>query len=100
MPQITRAAPYAEPVWSSRGYSAYYNDSHLRLRREIRAYVEKEIIPYAAEWEQAGSVPVEVWPPFLASSNVTTVALAKCFQASTKILLQRIDGCVNIPFAF
>lgn len=87
MPQITRAAPYAEPVWSSRGYSAYYNDSHFRLRREIRAYVEKEIIPYAAEWEQAGNVPVEVWPPVLTSSKVAMVALTNGFPGSTKILL-------------
>ena len=60
MPEVTRAAPYAEPLWSSRGYSAYYNDSHYRLRRELRNYVEQEISPYAAEWEHEGKVPVEV----------------------------------------
>lgn len=60
MAQLARVTPYAEPVWTTRGYSPYYNDSHIRLRRELREYVDSEIIPYAAEWEELGSVPVEV----------------------------------------
>lgn len=60
MAQLARVAPYAEPVWTTRGYSPYYNDSHIRLRRELREYVDREIIPHAAEWEESGSVPAEV----------------------------------------
>lgn len=62
MAQLTRVAPYDEPLWTTRGYSPYYNESHIRLRRELRDYVGREIIPHAAEWEQAGRVPPEVWP--------------------------------------
>jgi acyl-CoA dehydrogenase len=34
---------------------------HEMLRRSIRAFVEKEITPYVAEWENAGRIPREVW---------------------------------------
>ena len=61
MARSVNIAPYSEPLWSSRGYSPYYNDSHLRLRKEVRDYVENEIVPYAADWEEQGFVPQEVW---------------------------------------
>lgn len=62
MAQSMPIAPYAEPLWSSRGYSPYHNETHFRLRNEVRDYVENEIIPYAAEWEKTGNIPPEVCP--------------------------------------
>lgn len=60
MSQSIGVAPYAEPLWCSRGYSPYYNESHFRLRKEVREYVDKEITPFAAEWEKNGYIPSEV----------------------------------------
>lgn len=60
MAQTPNIAPYAEPLWSSRGYSPYHNETHFRLRKEVREYVDNEIIPYAAEWEKTGHIPQEV----------------------------------------
>lgn len=54
------ATPYAEPIWYSRGKTPFYNDSHRKLRAEVRKYVDEELIPYAFEWEQAGQVPEKV----------------------------------------
>ncbi|KAG9791491.1 acyl-CoA dehydrogenase, partial [Aureobasidium melanogenum] len=59
MAQTPNIAPYAEPLWSSRGYSPYHNETHFRLRKEVREYVDNEIIPYAAEWEKTGHIPQE-----------------------------------------
>src|SRR2546427_1483071 len=38
-----------------------FNDEHEMLRRSIHAFVEKEIVPRAAEWEAAGRIPRELW---------------------------------------
>ena len=38
-----------------------FTDEHEMLRRSIRAFVEKEITPHAAAWEEAGRIPRELW---------------------------------------
>ena len=53
-------APYADPPWISRQVSPYYTASHIRLQREAREYVEKNITPYCEEWESKGHVPQHV----------------------------------------
>ncbi|KAF7177603.1 hypothetical protein CNMCM7691_005932 [Aspergillus felis] len=52
--------PFADPLWLNRPYSPYYTASHRRLQREVRDYVDTHIAPFCEEWEQHGSVPVEV----------------------------------------
>ena len=32
----------------------YYNDSHRRWQKKIRDFVDKEMRPYAREWDEAG----------------------------------------------
>lgn len=38
-------------------YSTYYNDSHRRFRAAMREFVEKEIMPYAHEWDEKRQFP-------------------------------------------
>jgi acyl-CoA dehydrogenase len=38
-----------------------FSAEHEMLRRSVRAFVEKEITPYVAEWEDAGRIPRDVW---------------------------------------
>jgi acyl-CoA dehydrogenase len=42
--------------------SPFYNESHLQWRQQLRRFVEKEITPYVEDWEEAGEVPLELWP--------------------------------------
>jgi hypothetical protein len=53
-------APYAEPLWYSRGAAPHHTASHLRLRAAVRKYIDEEILPYAFDWESAGRVPEAV----------------------------------------
>lgn len=60
---MSSAVPFADPLWLSRpgtAASPYYTDSHRRLQREVRQYVDSSIAPFAAEWEAQGSVPADV----------------------------------------
>ena len=53
-------APYADPPYLSRKISPYYNESHLKLQREARKYVDEKLIPNCHEWERNGKVPTDV----------------------------------------
>lgn len=51
---------YSDPLYLTRGASPYYKESHYRLQRELREYVDKYISPFCEEWETNGQVPAEV----------------------------------------
>ena len=38
-----------------------FNEEHELLRRTIRAFVEKDVTPHVAEWEDAGRIPKSFW---------------------------------------
>ena len=38
-----------------------FTDEHAMLRKSIRAFVEKEITPHVAAWEDAGQIPRAMW---------------------------------------
>lgn len=38
-----------------------YTDEHRIFRQTLRKYLEKELLPHAEEWEEAGIVPREAW---------------------------------------
>ena len=56
----TVAAPFAEPASYTRRLSPYYKESHRYLREYVMHYVEKELAPFAPEWESKGQVPPDV----------------------------------------
>ncbi len=46
---------------ASRGTIGVFTDQHEMLRRTIRAFVEKEVVPEVAAWEEAGRIPRSFW---------------------------------------
>jgi hypothetical protein len=52
--------PFADPLWLNRHHSPYYKESHRRLQKEVREYVNEHIAPFCEEWEKQGFVPPEV----------------------------------------
>ena len=59
--QFGSNTPFAEPAWYNSLNSPYYNESHKRLRKFLREYMEENVNPYIAEWEEAGEVPAHVF---------------------------------------
>jgi acyl-CoA dehydrogenase len=41
--------------------TSIFTPEHEMLRKSIRAFVEKEVTPHVAEWEDAGQIPREFW---------------------------------------
>ncbi|KAI8969113.1 acyl-CoA dehydrogenase/oxidase [Mycotypha africana] len=52
--------PYGDPTWYQGWNSPYYNESHAKLRRVIRAWVDKEIAPFCHEWSENKEIPRSV----------------------------------------
>ncbi|KAF2802368.1 acyl-CoA dehydrogenase NM domain-like protein [Mytilinidion resinicola] len=54
---ITSNIPSADPSWHTDKHHPYYKDSHRRLQRFIREYIDAEVAPNVEEWERQGFVP-------------------------------------------
>jgi alkylation response protein AidB-like acyl-CoA dehydrogenase len=52
---------YGDPNWYQGWNSTYYNDSHRRFRVAVREFVEKEIMPYAHQWDESKALPKELY---------------------------------------
>ncbi|TVY29339.1 Acyl-CoA dehydrogenase [Lachnellula hyalina] len=59
MAEITSSIPFADPSWHQDKTNPYYKDSHRALQKFIRNYVDTQIAPNVAQWEQQGFVPEE-----------------------------------------
>lgn len=46
---------------SSRPPSPFYNETHHAWRRELRKFVDREMMPYVDEWEEKGEFPLELY---------------------------------------
>jgi len=53
--------PYCDPNWYQEWKSPYYNDSHRRFRAAMREFVDREIIPFAHEWDESKSISKDLW---------------------------------------
>lgn len=43
------------------GYkSPYYKETHHAFRAKLRAFVDKEVMPFVHEWDEAGTYPPEL----------------------------------------
>lgn len=42
--------------------SPFYDESHHQWRAQVRRFVDTEIMPHIDDWEEAGEVPLELWP--------------------------------------
>ena len=40
----------------------YLTPEHGEWRTQLRRFIDREIMPYAAEWDEAGKIPDELWP--------------------------------------
>ena len=37
-------------------------EEHHEWRAQLRKFIDTEIMPYAEEWDEAGHIPIELWP--------------------------------------
>ena len=47
---------------SARIPNPHLTEDHLAWRDALRRFIDKEVMPYAEEWDEAGHIPIELWP--------------------------------------
>ncbi|KAI9259106.1 acyl-CoA dehydrogenase/oxidase [Helicostylum pulchrum] len=52
--------PYGDPNWYQDWNSPYYKESHIKLRKEIRQFIDTEVMPFCHEWSEAKAIPRSV----------------------------------------
>ena len=55
----TEMIPYSEPYYTNFP-SPYYTKYHFEFRQKIRNFVDKELIPYAAKWDEQRTYPIKL----------------------------------------
>lgn len=56
--------PFADPMWMQDWYSPYYNESHFRLAKYCREFVDAEVAPNVETWEENLGVTPEIYKRF------------------------------------
>ncbi|OOQ91691.1 acyl-CoA dehydrogenase [Penicillium brasilianum] len=92
MSSSVSTVPFADPLWLNRYYTPYYNQSHRRLQKEVREYVDTHIAPFCEEWEKQGFVPPEVQRRH---AELGYTAVASFPLAADYLNGQRLPGDVN-----
>jgi acyl-CoA dehydrogenase len=46
---------------STRPPSPFLQETHHAWRRELRRFIEREIVPFVDEWEEAGEIPLSLY---------------------------------------
>lgn len=87
--------PWGEPSAVNSLESPYYNESHKKLRKFAREYIDKHIFPHALEWEEKGEAPREEALRYaqsgLAFADVPMQYRPKGFETVAGIPIQDLD---------
>lgn len=75
--------PYGEMAYTQGLYSPYYNESHKKFRAAMREFVEKEIVPYAEQWDEECQLKSikKNYPEDNSPNGLNKQLLMKCYKA-------------------
>ncbi|TKA49377.1 hypothetical protein B0A54_00043 [Friedmanniomyces endolithicus] len=83
--------PYAEPLWLAPQFAQfanqYYNDSHRRLQKAMRVFVEVHVTPEAKEKEKDGTFISQGLIDKMAEANILAMRLGPGKHLHGRVLL-------------
>ena len=62
-----------------------FSPEHDTFRASVRRFIQNEIVPYHAEWEELGQVPRELWRKAGAAGSTTNITLGGIVAGTTTI---------------
>lgn len=86
--------PYAEQNYF-RKHSPYYTESHKRFRAAIRAFVDKEIAPYAAKWDEGNKYPTAALHKKLGDAGILIALFGSAGELHKAMGVKRYVGGVD-----
>ena len=83
-----------------------FDEQHEMFRQSVRAFVQKEVEPHVAEWEEAGQIPRSIWPRmgelgFLGVEYAERYGGAGADFLTTAVLCEEMarSGCASLAMA-
>ena len=87
--------PYGDPYWYQGFKSPFYNDSHIKFRAKVRAFVDKEMKPYCSEYDEKGNYPADL-PAKAYAAGILSAVWPKEYGGTppegAKVLLRRFKA--------
>jgi hypothetical protein len=85
--------PYAEPLWLTPVFkSPYYNESHRKLQKAVREFVDKHVTPEAQEKEADGTYISQQLVDKMAEANMLALRLGPGKHLHGKTVIGGIKG--------
>lgn len=93
----TAFVPFSEPPYIVGLPSPYYKETHLRWQKACRAFVQKNMIEKALEWDTAETVPEHVFETFAkANMLIPTLPAPLPVEWLKKLGIHDILGVVKV----
>lgn len=87
------SVPYAEPVWLTPAYqSPYYNDSHRKLQRAVREFVDRDVYPEAQAKELDGTYVSQELVDKMAKNELIAMRLGPGKHLAGRTMLGGVPG--------
>lgn len=85
--------PYGEPMWLTPAFkSPFYNESHRRLRKAVREFVDEHVYPEAQEKELDGTYISQGLVDKMAANNLLAMRLGPGKHLHGRKLLGDVEG--------
>jgi len=85
--------PYGEPIWLTPAFkSPYYKESHRKLRKAVREFVDRDIYPEAQEKEADGTYISQELTDKMAANNLLAMRLGPGKHLYGKKLIGDVKG--------
>lgn len=49
--------PWGDPNWYQGWSSPYYNETHIKFRKQVRAFCDRDLIPNVHRWDESKKIP-------------------------------------------
>mgnify|MGYP000946460554 FL=1 len=71
---------------------SYFDDTHRMVRDTVRSFVEREILPYVNDWEEAGEFPRELYKK-AADAGILGIGAPEKWGGSGEDVFMKVAAC-------
>ena len=71
---------------------SYFDDTHRMVRDTVRSFVQREILPYVNDWEEAGEFPRELYKK-AADAGILGIGAPEQWGGSVEDVFMKVAAC-------
>ena len=71
---------------------SYFDDTHRMVRDTVRSFVQREILPYVNDWEEAGEFPRELYKK-AADAGILGIGAPEKWGGSGEDVFMKVAAC-------